>query len=329
MRPIWKLTADGADITAACAQRLLSLTVTDEAGITSDTIAIVLDNRDLAIAAPRKGAALECWMGYAASGLIHMGRFVVDELSASGPPHTLTIDGKAADMRQQMKEQKTRGWDDVSVADLVKTIAGEHNLIPVVAPSLAEVTLPSLAQTNESDMALLTRVARTQDAVAKPVSGRLLFVPRGEAKSASGKAMPTVALGPGDFQSYNATQADRGKYGAVVAQWHNAETSQAESIKVGEGEGPTFTIRSKFPDADQAQRAAAAKLDALARGTGTFSGEVTPGRPSIGAEGKIVVSGLGDIASGTWVITRAVHKLDKSGGLKTSLEGETPKGEAA
>jgi hypothetical protein len=28
------------------------------------------------------------------------------------------------------------------------------------------------------------------------------------------------------------------------------------------------------------------------------------------------------------VITRAVHKLDKSGGLTTSVEGETPKGAA-
>ena len=172
-------------------------------------------------------------------------------------------------------------------------------------------------------------VAKTDDG-GKPMAGRLLFVPRGEAKSASGKAMPSVALGPTDLKNYRATQADRGKYGAVVAQWHNPATGQPESLKVGGGgEGPTHTIRQKYPDADQAQRAASAKMDALARGVGTFSGDVVPGRPSLGAEGKMVVSGLGDIASGTWVITRAVHKLDKSGGLTTSVEGETPKGETA
>ncbi len=328
MKPIWKITADGADITAACAKRLLSLTVTDEAGIASDTIAIDLDNRDLAIIAPRKGAKLECWMGYEEAGLVHMGLFVVDELAADGPPHAISINGKAADMRKEMKEQKTRGWDGITIGDLVKTIGAEHTLIPVVAPALAGVAIPNLAQTNESDMALLTRVAKTYDAVAKPMAGRLVFVPRGEAKSATGKAMPSVSLGPADFRTYRATQAERGKYGAVVAQWHNPATGQPESIKVGSGEGPTYTIRQKFPDADQAQRAAAAKLDALARGVGTFSGDVVPGRPSLGAEGKMVVSGLGDIASGTWVITRAVHKLDKSGGLTTSVEGETPKGAA-
>lgn len=329
MKPIWKLTADGANITAACAKRLMSLTITDEAGIASDTIAIVLDNRDLAIAAPRKGAKLECWMGYDEAGLIHMGQYVVDELEADGPPHALTINGKAADMRKEMKEQKTRGWDGITIGDLVKTIGAEHNLIPVVAPALASVSIPNLAQTNESDMALLTRVAKTYDAVSKPMAGRLLFVPRGEAKSATGKAMPSVALGPADLKTYRATQADRGKYGAVVAQWHNPATGQPESLKVGGGvEGPTHTIRQKYPDADQAQRAASAKMDALARGVGTFSGDVVPGRPSLGAEGKMVVSGLGDIASGTWVVTRAVHKLDKSGGLTTSVEGETPKGAA-
>lgn len=329
MKPIWKVTADGSDITAACAKRLLSLTVTDEAGIASDTIAIELDNRDLAIVAPRKGAKLECWMGYEEAGMVHMGLFVVDELTAGGPPHVLTINGKAADMRKEMKAQKTRGWDGVTIGDLVKTVAGEHELIPVVAPALAGVSIPNLAQTNESDMALLTRIAKTYDAVAKPMAGRLLFVPRGEAKTATGRAMPTVSLGPDDFRSYNATQADRGKYGAVVAQWHNPATGQPESIKIGNGEGPTHTLRQKYPDADQAQRAASAKMDALARGVGTFSGDVVPGRPSLGAEGKMAVSGLGDIASGAWVITRAVHKLDKSGGLTTSVEGETPKGAAA
>lgn len=336
MKPIWKLAADGADITGACAKRLLSLTVTDEAGIASDTIAIVLDNRDLAIAAPRKGAKLDCWMGYEDSGLVHedsglvhMGLYVVDEVEASGPPHTLTINGKAADMRNEMKAQKTRGWDGITIGDLVKTIAGEHGLIPVVAPTLASVAIPNLAQTNESDMALLTRVAKTHDAVAKPMAGRLLFVPRGEAKSASGKAMPSVTLGPQDFRNYRATSADRGKYGAVVARWHNPATGQPETIKVGGGEGPTHTITQKYPDADQAQRAASAKMDAFARGVGTISGDVVPGRPSLGAEGKMTVSGLGDVASGTWVITRAVHKLDKSSGLTTSVEGETPKGAAA
>lgn len=329
MKPIWKVTADGTDITGACAKRLLSLEITDEAGIASDTIAIELDNRDLAIAAPRKGAKLECWIGYEEAGLVHMGQFVVDELEAAGPAHGLTIKGKAADMRKEMKEQKTRGWDTITIGDLVKTIAAEHTLIPVVAPALAGIAVPNLAQTNESDMALLTRVAKTYDAVSKPMAGRLLFVPRGEAKSASGKALPSVSLGAADFRTYRATQADRGKYGAVVAQWHNPATGQPESIKVGKGEGPTHTLRQKYPDADQAQAAAAAKLDALARGVGTFSGDVVPGRPSLGAEGKMVVSGLGDIASGTWVITRAVHKLDKSGGLTTSVEGETPKGAAA
>lgn len=301
------------------------MTVTDEAGIASDEISIDLDNADFAIAAPRKGATLQCWLGYEDTGLIDKGLFVVDEIEVSGPPHTLIIKGKAADMRKQLKEQKTRGWDSITINDLVKTIAREHGLIPVVGSGLGSVAIPNLAQTNESDMNLLTRVAKTHDAVSKPVSGRLIFVPKGEAKSATGKAMPSISLGPNDFGNYRATQAERGKYGAVVAQWHNPATGQPESIKVGQGEGPTHTLRHKYPDAGQAQRAATAKMDALERGVGTFSGDVVPGSPGIGAEGKLIVSGLGDIASGEWVITRAVHRLTKGGGLTTSVEAETPK----
>ncbi|TAN72315.1 MAG: phage late control D family protein [Magnetospirillum sp.] len=327
MKPVWKITADGADITAACARRLLQLAITDEAGIASDTVSITLDNADLAIAPPRKGARLEVWMGYDGGGMVSMGQYVVDETEASGLPHALTIKGKAADMRASFKEQKTRGWDEIAIGDLVATIAGEHTLLPVVSPQLAGILVPNLAQTGESDLNLLTRVAKTYDAVAKPVSGRLLFVPKGEAKSASGKAMPSVALGPGDLRSYRATAAERGKYATVIAHWHNAATGLAEPVRAGSGASPAYTIRHKYPDAAQAQAAASAKLEALARGEGTFSGEVVPGRPGLGAETKITVSGLGPAADGAWVVTRATHTLDKSGGLRTDIEAETPKGE--
>lgn len=330
MTPKWRITADGTALPAACAERLISLEISDEAGIASDTLTLTLDNRDLALATPRKGAKLDCWMGYEEAGLIHMGQYVVDEVEASGPPHTLVIKGKAADMRKDLKSQKTRGWDTITIADLVRTVAAEHDLIPVVAPGLGEIVIANLAQTNESDMALLTRVAGTYDAVAKPIAGRLLFVPRGEAKSASGKAMPTVSLTPQDMRTWRATKAERGKYGAVAAQWHNPATGQTETIRIdGDGgDGPLHTLPTRYPDADQARAAAQAKLDALTRGTGTLSADVVPGRPSLGAEGKVVLSGVGDVAGGTWVITRARHLLTKSGGLTTSIEGETPKGAA-
>lgn len=52
-----------------------------------------------------------------------------------------------------------------------------------MAESLAGIHVTHLDQTEEPDLHLLTRLAREHGAVAKPVAGFLVFVPRGEAKA--------------------------------------------------------------------------------------------------------------------------------------------------
>ena len=59
MKPIFSVKADGVDLTALISDRMLSLRVTDEAGVTSDQFDISLDNRDNAVATPSTGASLE------------------------------------------------------------------------------------------------------------------------------------------------------------------------------------------------------------------------------------------------------------------------------
>ena len=46
-----------------------------------------------------------------------MGLYTVDELELSGPPDTLTIRAKAANIRSSLKEHKTRAWDDTTLGD--------------------------------------------------------------------------------------------------------------------------------------------------------------------------------------------------------------------
>nr|VFK45556.1 MAG: hypothetical protein BECKTC1821E_GA0114239_10514 [Candidatus Kentron sp. TC] len=55
------------------------------------------------------------------------------------------------------------------------------------------------------------------DAVAKPAGGYLLFVPRGEAKTAIGREIPSVAIHWGETAEHRVTLANRGKYQSVIA----------------------------------------------------------------------------------------------------------------
>jgi phage protein D len=324
MTPEFKILADSQDITAKIRDRLMELRVTDEAGQDSDAVSIRLDDRDNLIALPRKGAELQVYLGYKATGMAFLGRFVVDETQISGPPDTLTIRGRAADLRQGMKSPKTRSWDGVTLGALVKTIASEHGYKAAVAESLAGVSLGHVDQTEESDLHLLTRLAKPRGAIAKPAGGRLLFVPAGQGKSVTGKSLPSVSLTRGDLSRWDVTFPDRGRYSSVTAEWHDVSgTGQPRTVTMGDG-NPVYVLRGRFGSASEAAAAAKAKLASLDRGTGTLSA-TCGGDPRLAAEATLVLSGIRGGANGSWSLTHVTHVYTPGNGYLCELQGEIPK----
>ncbi|MGK2740524.1 contractile injection system protein, VgrG/Pvc8 family [Tepidicaulis sp. LMO-SS28] len=321
MRPEFKIVANGTDITPLIADRLISLSLTDERGEKSDAAVIEIDNRELRVAVPPKGATLEIWLGYRERGMARLGVFTCDEVEIGGPPDTLTIEGKAADMGKTLKQPKTRSWEAMTLGGIVSTIAGEHGLAPKTAEALAATAYDHLDQTDESDLHFLTRLARDLDAVAKPANRHLLFVPRGETKAASGALLTAVTVTPEDLAgNWRARFADRGKYTAVKAYWHDVEGAERRQVVAGSGT-PVFTIRNPFSSAAEAKAAAKAKLGSLARGTAVFEGEFL-GRPEFAAEAPLEVQGFGAAADGSWVLTRVTHSLRDGAGYRCSIEAE-------
>ncbi len=220
MTPLFQVLADGKDFTAQVRDRSLSLTITDEAGYRSDSLELRLDDRGGAIELPRKGAEIEVSLGYRGQPPVRMGLYVVDEIILAGPPDTFTARARAANMRQSLKQQKTRAWHDLTIGQVLAAIAAEHGLEPRVGQSLKTIQLPHADQTDESDLHFLTRMARNHRAIAKPLGPWLLFVPRGEAKTATGRKVAPAAI-PGK---------------------------------------PSFTLRLDYPDPETARAAAQAEL---------------------------------------------------------------------
>ena len=321
MTPDFKVIADSKDVTAAIRDRLLSLSISDSAGWDSDTLEITLDDRDGAIEVPRTGAELDVSIGYKESGLVRMGIYIVDETELAGPPATMTIRGKAADMRKSLKAPRTRPWDETTIGDIVSTIAGEHGYEPRIDDALGGEVVEHIDQVDESDMHFLTRLAEDRGAVAKPAGRAFVFAPRGEAKSVSGMELPVVTLTREELTRYEVTQAERGKYPAVVARWYDTFRASEEQVKVGEGE-PVYTISRKYADGDAAQKAAVAQLEAFDRGLSrlTLAG---PGDPALMAEATLILSGVRAGVDGEWTITNVAHRLD-NGGYQCDVEAETP-----
>lgn len=302
--------------------RLLQLRISDEAGIQSDTCEIVLDDRDYKIAWPKHGAELQVSLGYRGQSLSPLGNYIVDEVAHNGPPNTLTIRAKAADMIASLKAPKTREWPQTNLGELVNQIAAEHQLNPKVSEFQANIVIPHVDQTDESDLHFLTRLAKQYDSVAKPANGFLLFVSKGEVKAASGREIPPVKIASNQILQHRMTQADRGKYQAVKTYWHNLEAAINVEVLSSDGK-PVYTVREPYPDADQAARAGRAKLKQLQRGEANLSLTLI-GNTQLQAEGQIVLSGLRDPINGDWLVQRVNHQLDTNQGFTTQVEAVIP-----
>lgn len=327
MTPQFRIIADSKDITALIADRLLGLTVTDEAGMQSDSVSIRIDNRDGRVAMPSQGAQLEVYLGYAETGMSRMGLYVVDELSESGPPTALTITAKAADMRDTLKEKRTQPWEDMTLGDLLATVAKRNGYTAKISEALASVPVGHIDQTEESDMHLLTRLAKEHDVVAKPAGGNLLFVPKGEAKSVTGKSMPSVALAQKDIIQWSVSMNGRGKYPSVKSNYHDTETASRTDVVVGEG-SPVRVLSTSYPTAEAARTAAQGEYHRQQRGTGKLSVTIE-GNASIGAEAKLTISGNSQASNGQWSVIRVEHSLTPGEGYRSEIEAEMPKSTAS
>lgn len=321
MQPAFKIIADSVDITNKIKDRLLGITITDEAGFQSDTVQIKLDDRDNLIAWPKLAAKLEIYIGYNNQNLVKTGIYVVDEIEHSSPPDSMTITAKAADMLESLKAPNTRSWDKITIADIVQAIASQNALMAKISDSLGSIRLEHTDQTEESDLHFLTRIAKSYDAIAKPVNGYLVFVPKGQAKSVSGIKLPIIYIDKTKLTSYRMTQAERGKYQSVKASYHDQQLAKKVTVSAGQGE-PIYTIRHNYPDELSASKAAQTKLLQFQRGTAILS-ITMPGNSKLQAEGKISLTSIRDPVAGEWLIKSVEHQLDSSG-FSTRCECEIP-----
>ncbi len=323
MKPDCAIFVNGTDITGKIRDRLLSLTVNDAAGVKSDTVQIELDDRGNRIAEPPDGALIGIAMGYKGMPLVPMGLFVLDGIDYHLAPDRVILRGKAANFGGSLKEQKTRNWDDKTILEIVETIAGEHELAAKVAEAYQPFKYDYLAQKAESDINFLNRIGKPHDAMVTIKEGTLLFVGRGEGKSASGKPLPQTwvyknQLMPGS----RVTKSKANTYKSVQALWHNKETGEKEAVTVGDG-APMFQITHPHATEAEAKNAAKAKLDEETRKSHSIMLKLV-GNPVYRAEGQLLAIGMRLNIPAVWSITGVTHRLS-GGGYTSQIDGELPK----
>lgn len=318
MTPAFRVMVAGQDVTGSLADRLLSLTVTDEDGGKADRVEIEVDDRQGRVALPDMNAKLEISLGYRGRPLALMGVYAVDGISGASPPQVMRISATAADLKGDIRSPKTRAWENKTLSEIVKTIAGEAALKPVVGKSVAQARWKYLAQQSESDLAFLTRIAGDLDATAKPTTGALIVQRRGDGLTAAGDVMPVPMLMGSNLTDWDWSIDAREIYKKVEAPWSVAGSGNKGLAVKGDGK-PVLRLRHSYGSPDEAARAAEAKLKGAARSAMTLKASLARFEPGLLAGASVVMAMMPRLElNGVWHIATVQHELT-SGGLVTSF----------
>lgn len=318
MNPAFRIVADGADITALINDRLLMLRTLDKVGMESDEFELRIDDRDSAVALPRRGAKIQVYLGYG-QDLAEQGVYTVDAVEYAGPPDAIVIRGRASDMRGSGKTVRSGSWEGVSLARIVGDVAARNGW-EAECPVTTQV--PRADQMKESDFHFITRLARQFDCTAKVAGGKLLVMPRQNGQSASGRALPVVTISRADVSRFQFRLDDRGVQSAVRSKYQGQDGKLAvvdlSNDDAPSGLPPVHTDRHIHPNKSAAEQAAKARLAAFNRSTAGVRIEM-PGRTGLFAEASINAAGFKDGLDGSYLVD-SVEQVFTSAGWSTTVE---------
>lgn len=320
--PAWRVTLDGKDLTETLRPRLLSLTLTESRGEEADELSVQIHDHDGRMAIPREGAVLRVAIGWQGEGLVDKGSYTVDEVEHSGTPDIISIRARSANLTRAMRTRAERSYHATTLGDVLGQIAGRHGLQVRLDPALAARAVPHLDQTNESDVHLLTRLARRHDAVATIKAGTLLFAPIGKGQTASGTPLPDASLTrrAGDKHRYSVPARDN--YSGARATWSDRQGARQRDVLAGDGNNARRLPHTYHSEQEASEQAESAHRRAQ-RAKATFSLTLALGDASLYPEQRLRVRGFKpEIDAIDWLIAKTTHTLTGSAGFTTQVEME-------
>ncbi len=315
--PRAEIKVNGRPVASIFNERLISVTIVDKEGVTSDTISCELDDGSPFAAIPRKGDTITAMIGYAETGLADFGSYTAEDPEVRCLPYGMTVNGKGANFRDKIKERKKRHWDNKSVKDIVSEIAGDNSLIPTIDDEVGAHVYEWFGQQDESDIHVVERLARRHNALFSIKNGRLIFAAKGTGTSPSGSALTPVIATPDNilFGSCRTVFAHRNQFNKVKARAQDrnkAELIEVEAESDSEGTAE-YTLPEPYADEAEATQAAKSKAKDLKSETIQTSVSVF-GDPTIRAGAPFRYQGVRPELDGIdFIIVTATHRLSKSG----------------
>ncbi|MDH0200819.1 phage late control D family protein [Comamonas aquatica] len=321
--PTYALKVAGQDIATKIAPRLVSLTLTEGRENTADQLDIELSDHDGRLELPRKEAEIELHIGWVGQPLIDKGLFVVDEVEHTGAPDKVTIRARAADLGGQIRTRAEKSWRTTTLGAIIADLARRSQLTHKVDERLAQIAIDHLTQTNESDMHLLTRLARKHDAVATVKKKHLLFMPINGTRNSKGQSLPAIHITRQDGDQHRWSSSTRDAFDGVKAYWSDSVNGKRHGVVAGKKTGNVKTLKETYASEQDALAAARAERQRLERGLATFELTLAVGRPEVTPQSPVTVSGWKEEINGQgWLVKEVVHSLNEGSGWTSKVQME-------
>jgi uncharacterized protein len=254
-----------------------------------------------------------------------------ERFPGDGPPDLIAL---AEDSLQGARmKQRSKNWDDAKLSDIVKQVAGNLGMTPVVDG--LDTSVGTQQQFNESDLHFLRRLLARYDADMQVVGTELHASPRSQAQR------NTLELDMGSQLRKVRVLADLAhQVSQVTATGWDYQQGQTISVtsqttSFGPGSGKTgkdwlqqaLATRSvqlaQFAglDSADAQAFADAEMAQRARRFVVANG-VAEGNPNLRVGSYLTLVGLGPRFSNTYYTTATVHRFDTESGYETEFTAE-------
>ena len=306
--PNFKLEANGKDVTEIIRANLISLNFDDKEGSKSDEISFSVSG---IYAKPVFGDNLKLWLGYG-DDLYLCGSFSVQTASRDYKNYTTEVRATAVNFASPQKIKKRRSWENTTVFEIARKIAGENKL--AVKTSGLDQNIASVLQNDAGDLDFLYGLCFDYGFIMA-VKNNTIVIASKDAKgdetqtsnTPKNESLPAFNLNLAELYSLEITEANRNSYGAVIVEWQDIEAGKTKSIKVGSGE-QTYKMQIAQPKSDnEAFRQGEAKLNELQRGG--INGRCSLPGANIVAGGKLKFSGIAGLEANEFSIKSVSHRL--------------------
>lgn len=309
--PFFKIFMLGENQEKTLGSHIGELRYNDRQGSQADSLEIEIADNPRVISWPSEGADLSVQLGYVNGVTRTPSQFSIDQIGHSGPPSTLVVSATSADFTSaarapRERTHRERPGEPLTMLRFITELASQYGAEARVVPDeLARLNLKYIDQAGQSDLSLAWEVARSHDAMFKPVDG-IWFV-----RSYEAIGEPTLTIRPGDVTSHRAHFIARKRYASVRAHYHNFDTARRVPVIVGEGE-PQLVLDDTFPDEDVAYWQAKAAMGRSRRDARRLTLSM-PGRPDIYSQQVIRLEGFRERVDDAWLVTEVVHTINKRG----------------